>query len=668
MNSNVSSTNRTTLQAHQLSNSMVYRPDIQGLRGIAVLAVFLFHLDLQVASGGFVGVDVFFVISGFLIIGMIASQFRQGCFSYADFYTRRMKRILPVFQVVCFTVLVACSHLLLPTSLQSVSASLIASSLYASNLFFWRETTGYFGADSDELPLLHNWSLSVEEQFYIFFPFLAVLVFSRYNNRRSALILVALATGSFFLSDWMTHVWPRASFFLLPTRAWEFLLGGVLALCRQPKGSKTGVLRSLGAWVGIALIVGSIILLDGNSRFPGVHALWPCLGTALLIHAGWHADGPVTRALSWPPLVGVGTISYSVYLWHWPPVALCAYFGISLSVAQKMVVLVLVMAMSALSWRYVEQPFRQSRAKLPVTIVALVVVPLIVQLSVHWHFRDMQPFVSGLSERTSSESRCRRLSGNPYPEECKLGEESAMPTFALWGDSYADALVLALDDAASRREAAGYRFIMHSCPAATGVLRNEPVRKGPDFAKRCMEYSNRTFEFLRHSEAVRTVVINNAFSQYLSDRNRVLEPVLIPAEESSNVVREFVEMVKALRDAGKRVIVVAPYPEDKEFKVAMRRAYVTGHLDNGYIAGMDSNAALLAELEELHRDSMIFLVRPSDLMCRENKCRYFDEDGVLYLSDGEHPSRRMAQRIVSMFPDGWAEVVQNMGDVTVGGK
>lgn len=332
---------------------MKYNLSIDGLRALAVLPVIFFHADYALFPGGFVGVDVFFVISGYLITALLVGEMAADRFSLVSFYERRARRILPALFLVLGASVLAAWVWLMPDDMQSFAGSLSAVSLFGSNVFFWR-TSGYFDAASDLKPLLHTWSLGVEEQYYFVFPLLLLLL--RKHSRALAVItLTALSAISLWAAQRFVVQQPEAVFYLLPTRAWELGLGALLALYhvkQAPRGSEPLAI------VGLLLIGVAVATFSASLPAPSLYTLVPTLGTALVIHAASGAT-VVGRLLSSRPLVGVGLISYSAYLWHQPLFAFAKHqnFGTPRpGVMGALVVLTLVLAW--LSWRFVEMPFR----------------------------------------------------------------------------------------------------------------------------------------------------------------------------------------------------------------------------------------------------------------------------------------------------------------------
>jgi len=336
-----------------------YRPDIDGLRAMAVLSVLLFHANLG-CPGGFVGVDMFFVISGFLIFQLIFEELNSRTFSLIAFWERRIRRILPALVTVVLAVLVAGWFIFLPDDFQKLGKSAIAQATLSSNYFFyeqWLEGAGYFAPALDPKPLLHTWSLAVEEQFYILFPLILMLA-ARSRRRPFAETMLIIAIGSFALSVYGSFQLPAATFYLLPTRAWELLLGALLFLMHG-KITTNRWLEEAAGWVGLILIVGSIFFYDAFTRFPGRAALPPCLGTALLIFSSETRLSRVGRFLAWKPIVFIGLISYSLYLWHWPLLVFSKYPANTQSWKMSSLLLLASFVLAILSWKFIETPFRK---------------------------------------------------------------------------------------------------------------------------------------------------------------------------------------------------------------------------------------------------------------------------------------------------------------------
>ena len=335
-----------------------YRPDIDGLRAIAVVLVVMYHLGIGFTKGGFVGVDVFFVISGFLITQIICADMENASFSLGQFYERRVRRIFPALFCVLLWTSVAGTLLLFPPELEYLGKAVAAATGFVANILFYNGS-GYFAGTSEVIPLLHTWSLAVEEQFYLLFP-LALAPLLRWRGGSRCLSALALGAALSFASCLvLTHYERSAAFFLLLPRAWELLLGCLLALGAFPE-LHSQRLRELASAVGLAAILVAGGAYNRNVSFPGWAALLPCVGAALVIHAGACGDTLVSRLLSSRGAVFIGLVSYSLYLWHWPIIVLYkSHSGFAISDVERLWLGVISLAVAALSWRYVEQPFRR---------------------------------------------------------------------------------------------------------------------------------------------------------------------------------------------------------------------------------------------------------------------------------------------------------------------
>ncbi|WP_119290992.1 acyltransferase family protein [Azohydromonas sediminis] len=338
---------------------MDYRREIDGLRAVAVLPVILFHAGIGPFAGGFVGVDVFFVISGYLITSIIVAERQAGRFSLVDFYERRARRILPAL----FVVMAACLPLawlwLLPNDLRDFARSVVAVSTFWSNILFHREA-GYFDTAAELKPLLHTWSLAVEEQYYLLFPLLLLAVW-RQGMRRVAITIGILALASLALAQWALDRYPAAAFFLLPSRLWELALGALVALylISGPQREPSGGLRNAASAAGLAMIAAAVFVYDGDTPFPGAAALLPTIGTALVIVFATPAT-LAGRLLAHRALVGIGLLSYSAYLWHHPLFAFARHRlagEVPIWLAGTLAAASLVLAY--VTWRFVEQPMRR---------------------------------------------------------------------------------------------------------------------------------------------------------------------------------------------------------------------------------------------------------------------------------------------------------------------
>lgn len=478
---------------------MTYRKDIDGLRALAVLPVVLFHAGFGFFSGGFVGVDVFFVISGYLITGIIFGEIAQEKFSILRFYERRIRRIFPaLFAVLAFT-LIAGLAIFLPEDLKALSGSIVAATLFVSNILFWRES-GYFDTAAEMKPLLHTWSLAVEEQFYIFFPLFLMVAWRWGLFRRSARIVKWLTWAALLLSlaasIYGIRYHDEATFYLLPTRAWELLLGSVIALGAVPRVTRQW-LREVLAALGIGLILYAVFVFDMTTPFPGEAALLPCLGAALIIYAGRDAAEPTwaARLLGMRPFVFIGLISYSLYLWHWPLIVFTKYYMIfQLNQMQEAMVVLAALIVATLSWRYIETPFRKgndhyltrNRARIfavsGTAMSAAILIGLVTIAMQGWPQRMMDSqalqIVAEAGIGRELVKPCRnwresRVYAKP-DESCVFGpggvrSDHEKADVVLWGDSHATAVLPALIKAMGNNTHYIRTQLMDGCPPLPGT-------------------------------------------------------------------------------------------------------------------------------------------------------------------------------------------------------
>ena len=332
---------------------MKYRTEIDGLRALAVVPVILFHAGFDLFSGGFIGVDVFFVISGYLITTILIEDIEHKRFSILSFYERRARRILPALFFVMLICIPFAWMWMLPSQMKDFSQSLVAVSLFASNILFWRES-GYFGPAVEKKPLIHTWSLAVEEQYYVLFPIFLILAW-RFGKNRVFWMIVVMAAISLLLSEWGWRNKASANFYLAPTRAWELFAGSIAAFIVQKQGVRKNNFLAL---LGLSAIIFSTFAYDKSTPFPSVYTLVPVLGAFLLILFA-EKETLTAKLLGTKVFVSIGLISYSAYLWHQP---LFAFARIRMF-DQPSLLLMLVLSMSSLllaylSWKYIEQKFR----------------------------------------------------------------------------------------------------------------------------------------------------------------------------------------------------------------------------------------------------------------------------------------------------------------------
>lgn len=480
-----------------------YRADVDGLRAVAVLMVILFHSGLAF-SGGYVGVDVFFVISGYLITGIIVGQQMQGSFSLKNFWMRRIRRILPASIVMVIVTLFAGVLLLLPRDLDELGKSAVAQQFIASNFFFWHHT-GYFDSRADLKPLLHTWSLAVEEQFYLVYPLLLVLC-QRMTQKNLFQLLSALTLGSFCLACYLVYEHAGATFYATPTRAWELSIGGLLALIETRLIWSRG-LREFAGLLGLGLVCYAAFTFNKETVFPGANALLPCFGAVLIIAAS--ASGPtfVKKVLSFKPIVFIGLISYSLYLWHWPVLVYQRYwFGDNTSVTTMTIILLFCFLMSTLSWKFIEQPFRSSGTG---ESIAWSRVCVLVGSGSLLAFASAAMIILGDGLPSRVPENVKAILKNAAPprdlkafdreaHDCEedhlpfIGDlQSTAPQFLVWGDSHARAIKELCDELAKEAGVKGAIATKSGTPPLVGPWRPSTLQSAVDWNNAVRSYIQR---------------------------------------------------------------------------------------------------------------------------------------------------------------------------------
>ena len=506
-----------------------FRGDIEGLRGIAVLLVVLYHAGVPGFAGGYIGVDVFFALSGYLITGILVAEVEQtGRLDFARFYARRARRLLPAVAVLLLAVAAFGYVFYAPIEQFTIAKTSLATAAYVSNFFFATEATDYLAADAETNPLLHTWSLSVEEQFYLGWPLLVVLGLVGLRGLRRARdgeapavrvrtfvgVMIAVSVVSFAASLWlMDSLRTHWAFFASPPRAWEFALGGIGALVPRvrlgdDRATALGA-RALG-WAGLAAIIAAGALYSAQTPFPGWAAVIPVVGTILALRAGAAAPGAAVpgralgRALGWAPLQVAGRLSYSWYLWHWPVLVFAVGVFGELSLAVRVGLMVLALGLAEASYRLVEDPVRHHRglARRPAYGLALMAAITIgsVALSAGWwrvadaaaSAPDQVLFASAVQDRDSFDC-ITGIEGTDL-ETCVLGDSTSTTTVVLYGDSHAHHLMSVAERVAGER---GWRLetvMKSSCAAINGTRWHD--RLGRDYVE-CDEWKTRAQAHIR---------------------------------------------------------------------------------------------------------------------------------------------------------------------------
>lgn len=615
--------------------SLKYRPEIDGLRALAVLSVIFYHGGMSLFSGGFVGVDIFFVISGYLITSIILKGFYTNRFSFKEFYKRRVFRILPALFFITLVTLPFSWLWLLPQEFDSYIKSIGSLVLMGSNIFFWMET-GYFAPQAELKPLLHTWSLGVEEQFYLFFPIVFIFLLRKLRLKYVCLFLFLFAVLSLFLSHAFLFKSQSFSYYMLPTRAWELLIGGIGAVihAKKFKGIKGDQFLSL---IGFVMVLCSIFLLDATVPFPGLAALPVVLGSILVLLF----TGPNTivyRLLSNKVSVSIGLISYSLYLWHQPVFAFARIrWTEELDIEQFLVLFILIGTLSYLTWKFVESPFRTvSRIKYRGWVLGISFCVLMGVFSAGlfmqgapWRFSEKVPLhLSYIDDNNPRINQCRDQ--NPL-NACIYGADSLKPRVALWGDSHSDQLAPMLSKVG---EELGFSMVQWSFAGCMPTRYMERVGR-PDL--QCSRKSQQVIDILEQNTDIDVVIMHAYWQLYLDEKHA-------EAENNISIADNVLDTVEYLLSKGKKVIIIGPVPRmpfDPPIYYARAEAYSGS--DNKLSISLDDFEQQTATSNEIFRSEkllkkdFIYFDITQILCSNGHTCSSKDGDVILY-RDNNHLS------------------------------
>lgn len=645
-----------------------YRRDIEGLRAFAVVPVILYHARLY-CPGGFVGVDVFFVISGYLITKIIDGGGKG--FTFISFYDRRIRRIFPALFAMAAMTSVFAWLLLASSELITYGKSVIASGLFASNIFFARRTD-YFDASSAGQPLLHIWSLAVEEQFYVLWPLILAAINSRFTERAKAAALAALLVASLAYSEILVHDSRVSAFYLTPSRAWELLLGAVLAMPLVTRWNERMPRRvaDLASIVGVLLIGFAIISYDSKTPFPGIASLAPCIGAALVIAAG--VAGPTAGGglLALPAIAFVGRISYSLYLWHWPILVFArVYLGRDLHWEEACCLIGLITITAYLSWRFIEQPFRRLRTAdgghtwVRGGVVAGLAMVAGGALIVRYEgfpgrTRAGREIATIIREaRAFQTSPClARHAALPPIQGCLFGKLSRDSDYdvVLWGDSHAAQLAPALIGLSERWGFTTREITKAGCaplPGARFVIDGDDRRNCPEFNQAAME------AIMKHRSL--TVILAALWDAYATGAILLAGSSARPsvAQSRESFITTMNNTVHVLTRAGHRVIIVAqaPIPGINPVDCVERMQLFRRTPSACVIASSDPAEAdrrVKALLRSAVESESAQVVSLFEKLCDTHECPMFTEQGKFVYMDETHLSAAGAELVAASLEDG----------------
>ena len=632
-----------------------YRSDIDGLRAIAVVAVIVYHFWGNALPGGFLGVDVFFVISGFLITRILVRENEAGDYSILRFYDRRIRRIMPALLVTMAATTAAVWLIFLPHDAFGYAKSVVATLGFLSNVYFWRDGLAYFSDDAITKPLLHTWSLAIEEQFYILFPLL-VWILMKLGGRRFTMggiaaitaVSYAMAVAAQAISTAVTldnplamNAWDVgvAAFYLLPARAWELGLGAGLAVPRETPGagSRRRTMLAAGA---LALLLAALSLGEPLAYAPLPPATFACIATAALIWLGTRAN-PVARLLGAKPLVATGLLSYSLYLWHWPVYVFGRYFLIGEPTPVPLGAMVaLTVALATLSWRYVERPFR-GHAIPTRRVLAMVAAPAlalagaaVALLATHGAPDRFPPAVAAFDRAMTIRFQCPAANRVPFDgmSGCLIGasgDNAASAQVVLLGNSHAAMYAPAVDALLARRGLRGLLATTGGCLPITEF----------NVSHECIALMRGGIDAVARLQGARTVIIATTWPRDIGLVDAFGQPVAIPTWPQYLAALQ--ETLDRLSRAGKQVILVGPipWPGYDSTSVAARELAFRGRIETPLQQPRAAYDGRFGPVEDWLGTlaPQVIVVRPSAVLCNRARCA-FELGGRPVFFDSNHLS------------------------------
>jgi peptidoglycan/LPS O-acetylase OafA/YrhL len=642
-----------------------YRPDIDGLRAVAVLAVIFFHFNIPLFSAGYVGVDIFFVISGFLITSILVKEISAGKFSILNFYERRIRRIVPMLFFISIVFLIVGYFLFENITYKNLAGSIATSSLFFSNIFFQRTSPDYFAlATTSFKPFLHTWSLSVEEQFYIFFPLLLAFLYKR-GGRSIFVALCCCLVLSLTIYIVMAKLYPAYVFFFSPGRAWEFLAGAVIAIAIGNKNISQPVINIIQIGGMICLLL-SLFVFKQSATASGPGVVFAVASACLIIIGGRHHSGWTYRSLSWRPVVFTGKISYSLYLWHFPLYAFAGYLiDGELLMSEKIILFVLTFILSVLSYNFIEKPFRVKRiershqARFFLQASSLIVTLAGVSFWIYWKdgLPNRYPENTALEEafygselehwRSATLNAAANLSAGKTP--AFIGDAHARASFLLWGDSHAIALAPGIDSLAKAKGRRGYIVTRNSTAPVAGLIRPNDE----DFSA----FNNDVMDFIKHHPEINTVILVARWKSYLKmglTTDKLKHEPKKHGTDNSALREGLRTTISRIATLNRLVVIMNELPQVKNDM----RWYTANSIRNRFFKSSQTDISQTAEEYRLstERITRIFKQLQKEfsvtILYRENKLQegnkfIFIKDGNFIYSDAHHLSAFGAKYVLA---------------------
>lgn len=626
-----------------------YRADIDGLRALAVLSVIFFHANFPFFSGGFIGVDIFFVISGFLISKIIITKLEVGEFSLLDFYEKRARRLFAPIIVVSFATYCLCFILLMPSDFKSFLGSLVATFTFTSNLYFL-SIAGYFDTAAHFKPLLHTWSLSVEEQFYVFFPF---LLFCAQKTKFWWSILFSTFICSYILCIFFTEFHQEQAFYIVIFRVWEFLIGTAAYFFLQNKAFKATQFSNLIcetiSIISISSIALSILFINKN-YFPGWVAIIPVLSTGLIIICNGVKITLIGRILSHPTVTYIGKLSFSLYLWHWPLFSLYRYYFEREIYANEAIILIIIsFILSIISYHLIELPFRYRKTRFfKHETIAISLIISVFAISVGFHGRANQGYPERFSENAQiylktqndwsklqfkcADKTAEQISKNDI---CQFGRtENNQLNILLWGDSHATAMLPALKAIATKEKMRVTFIGTNGCPPILNVnVKQRPCKQANDATMRRIEEGKFNLVFM----AANWISYGNKNQLYRHGEKL----------GTRGLVTSFSETISRLKSLGIKIIFIDQVPSyNVNVPTFLAKSHALSSIDKitGYLRKLPKpsttslwlNQSLKSNLELIN-----YRLKPKDLLCQNDRCNVI-QDGITLYKDASHISNKGA--------------------------
>jgi len=603
--------------------------------------VLVFHFDLIAsAHGGFTGVDVFFVISGFLITSISEQQIAAGSFSLSRFYLNRIRRLAPALFATLLIVTLAGLVWLYPSDMVELSKQVLVSQTYVANIYYWR-TINYFGIDSSSAFLLHTWSLAVEEQFYLLYPFFLIAAYRYVGKYIWQIILIALMV-SFSLNIVFVNAKPEATFYLLPTRAWELLIGALVVWLRARLAFSVSIHQCLGI-LGLILIGSSFVGYEKTLYFPGYFALLPTIGAALVILSAAGQPTLFSSLLGNPVMTYIGKISYPLYLIHWPLNVFAARLMTeSYSPQARWLGFALSFVIASSIFHLVEEPIRagalissarslRNRYLMGIAATVLLCSAIYLTDGIPQRFHPEAVRLANFAKDRTPDLRCQFHKGKiDIASFCRIGRAATAPTWLIYGDSHAWAAYAAFDKWLQGIGEAGLFIFRHSCPPLEGVH----LVRSPE----CFEFNNEVLDFVDRSAEIRNVLLVSTWVQAREGLLTTSENLVLSKVESVALFkRQFRATVAQLKRHGLRVNIWEPVPGTRH---SAPQALARSYPNNGQLSLEITKAQYLSNFDfffdtlEQSKDLIEATVSPSAALCGTGICSATIDGDPAYFDNG----------------------------------